>query len=93
MATHALIRIKDTPTQTKLTKEERQENMEGAFELKDATRVAGQHVLLVDDVITTNSTLLACINALKHANGVKVSIMTLALAGKHSKRPPQYTPV
>ena len=91
--TQALIRIKDTPTQTKLTKEERQENMEGAFELKDATRVAGQHVLLVDDVITTNSTLLACINALKHANGVKVRIMTLALAGKHSKRPPQYTPV
>ncbi len=90
--TRALIRIKDTPTQTKLTKEERQKNMDGAFELKEAVRVAGKHILLVDDVITTNSTLMSCINALKQADSVKVSILTLALAGKHSKRPPQYTP-
>ncbi|MGN1354555.1 MAG: ComF family protein [Alloprevotella sp.] len=93
VVTKALIRIKDTPTQTKLTKEERQENMTGAFSLKDADLVAGKHILLIDDVITTNSTLLSCINELKKAKGVRISVMTLALAGKHSKRPPHYTPV
>ena len=91
--TKALIRIKDTPTQTKLTKEERQENMAGAFKLVDTGRIAGKHVLLIDDVVTTNSTLLSCIEELKKAEGVKISILTLALAGKHSKRPPHYSPV
>jgi predicted amidophosphoribosyltransferase len=40
----------------------------------------GKHILIVDDVITTGSTLVACAQKLQEVEGVKVSIATIAVA-------------
>jgi len=69
-----------TETQTGKTKFERWGNVGEVFELKDKGNVAGRHVLLVDDVITTGATLEACTHALLQSPGVKVSIATIAVA-------------
>ncbi|MEI8085711.1 MAG: ComF family protein [Paludibacter sp.] len=76
----SLIRIKENTTQTKKSVFERYENTEGIFELKDQANLVGKHILLVDDVLTTGSTLEACIRALLKIEGVKVSVFTLAVA-------------
>ena len=78
--TLTLRRIRENDTQTKKSVFERYENTEGIFELADKTTLAGKHVLLVDDVLTTGSTLEACIRVLIEIDGVKVSVFTLAIA-------------
>lgn len=78
--TKTLIRVKENTTQTKKTVFERYENTEGIFECTDIKSLTGKHVLLVDDVLTTGSTLEACIRALLQIEGIKVSIFTLAVA-------------
>ena len=75
-----LVRIRENATQTKKSVYERFENTEGIFELRDKTLLEGKHVLLVDDVLTTGSTLEACVKALLETKGIKVSIFTLAVA-------------
>ena len=75
-----LLRVRENATQTKKTVFERYENTEGIFELMDKTVFAGKHVLLVDDVLTTGSTLEACVRALLETTEIKISIFTLAVA-------------
>ena len=75
-----LYRVRENTTQTKKTVFERYENTEGIFELLDKNTFSGKHVLLVDDVLTTGSTLEACIKALLKTDTIKVSIFTLAVA-------------
>ena len=67
-------------TQTRKTKFERWKNVEDIFDLKDYTKLSGKHVLLVDDVITTGSTLEASANALNRIKDIKISIATMAYA-------------
>ncbi|MEO5683480.1 MAG: phosphoribosyltransferase family protein [Chitinophagaceae bacterium] len=74
----AVIRLSATETQTHKNRIERWENMEGKFELINPAAIAGKHLLLVDDVVTTGATLEACGHELLKANGVKLSIATLA---------------
>jgi ComF family protein len=76
--TDAVIRLAATETQTRKTRIERWRNMEGKFEVIKPAAIAGKHVLLVDDVVTTGATLEACGHALLKAEGVKLSIATLA---------------
>jgi ComF family protein len=78
--TNTLLRVKINATQTKKSVFERYENTEGIFECNDSNTLVGKHILLVDDVLTTGSTLEACINALLKIDGVKVSVFTLAVA-------------
>lgn len=75
-----LIRIIENPTQTKKSTYERWENTAGIFDLVDGSRFQGKHILLVDDVLTTGSTLIACIEAIKAKSDAKVSVFTLAMA-------------
>jgi len=78
--TKNLIRVKENVSQTKKSVYERYENTEGIFQLKDETLFEGQHILLVDDVLTTGSTLEACAQALLKTKNIKVSVFTLAMA-------------
>lgn len=72
----ALKRIKFKGSQTRLSDLERMENTERAFELtKYAESLKGRHVVLVDDVITTGSTTLACAGLLSKIEGVTVSVV------------------
>lgn len=77
VSTGNLIRVIFNPTQTKRTKTERWENVKDIFKVADPERFYGKHLLLVDDVITTGSTLEACGNALRVCKGVRVSIAIL----------------
>lgn len=79
----AVERVKDNVSQTLLSHHERRENVQGIFRLRDAEALAGRHVLLVDDVLTTGATLLACAEEMARAEGVRISILVLALAGRH----------
>ncbi len=76
----AVIRPLSTETQTKKNRVERWENMQGKFRLVHDNKIAGRHVLLVDDVITTGATLEACATALLQAEGVRLSIASLCYA-------------
>lgn len=67
-------------TQTKLGRMERHANTQRIFEVADHEAVAGKRILLVDDVVTTGSTLEACANALLEAKCADVSIACLAVA-------------
>jgi ComF family protein len=77
----ALKAIRPHSTQTHKGAMERWQNIQGNYALKkNADRLAGKHILLVDDVITTGSTLTVCAAALKTIPGTMVSLFTLAAA-------------
>ncbi len=78
--TKSLVRSVENPTQTRKGVYERFRNTEGVFSLIDKQAVASKHILLIDDVLTTGSTLEACVHALREADDVTVSVFVLALA-------------
>ena len=78
-STH-LVRIKENTTQTKKSVFERYQNTQGIFMLNDTSVFEHKHVLLVDDVLTTSSTLEACMIALMETDYIKISVFTLAVA-------------
>lgn len=75
-----LVRRIFTSTQTRKGRFERWENVENIFEVKNADAFARKHVLLIDDVVTTGSTLEACATELLKIQDTRVSIATLAFA-------------
>ena len=75
-------RVEQTDSQTRRGRYERWENVKGLFFVPDPQEITGRHILVVDDVITTGSTMEACVNALHEAGDVKVSIVALAAAQK-----------
>jgi ComF family protein len=76
----SLVRTMVSATQTKRSRYERWTNVEGIFKVIDPQTILGKHVLLVDDVITTGSTIESCTNELLKFEGVKVSVVALAFA-------------
>ncbi len=58
----------------------RWKNVDGIFKVKDVSEVSGKHILLIDDVVTTGSTMEACLVALLDAGASKVSIASVAIA-------------
>lgn len=77
-----LFRTGRSGSQTRRGRYERWENVEGLFTVRKPGEITGRHLLLVDDVITTGSTVEACVTALMSAEGVKVSVAALAAAQK-----------
>jgi ComF family protein len=75
-----LLRTKRTAQQVGLGANERQDNVRGAFAVEEAQRIkiAGQAVLLVDDVYTTGATVKAAAKALKKAGAAHVDVLTFA---------------
>ena len=77
IVTKALRRKEFHQSQTKLNRWQRQENVADTFQLVDDSHLKGRHVLLIDDVCTTGATLIACANALKDVEGIRISSLTL----------------
>jgi ComF family protein len=74
-----LIRGTFSGSQTRKSRIERWQNTDSIFRINDAADLTGLHILLIDDVITTGSTLEACCIALKEAADLQISIAALAL--------------
>jgi len=75
-----LVRVTATETQTHKSRFARFENMQEVFTIKDPERLANKHILLVDDIITTGSTLEACGAELLKIEGLKLSVAAIAYA-------------
>ena len=76
----AVVRTAHTESQTRKNRIDRWQNMEGHFKVAGPSRLAGKHLLLVDDVVTTGATLEACGRTLLSVAGVRLSIATLCIA-------------
>lgn len=77
---HALKKSKRTEPQAKLSKEERLKNVQETFFIRPNQKsfVANKTILLIDDVLTTGSTVNECARALKKAGAKQVDVLTLA---------------
>jgi len=80
LISNLLERVVFTDTQTRKNRFERWQNVEGIFRVTDPEMVKKRHILVVDDVVTTGSTLEAAAVTLLKAGAAKVSIATLACA-------------
>lgn len=73
-------RRRDTPSQVGMTREERAENLRGAFGITTRSKVRDRQVLLVDDVLTTGATVAECTRVLRRAGAQRVWVATVARA-------------
>lgn len=80
---HDLKKVKATKEQHRLNRMERERNLENSFKLKNGEGVRGKTILLIDDLITTGSTMDECGRVLKEAGAEKVIGMCLA-SGRES---------
>ena len=80
LASSTLLRQRATESQAGLTPRQRRHNVRGAFLVSDPARVTAQHVLIVDDILTTGATARAAAQALVAAGAASVWVATLARA-------------
>ncbi len=78
--TKMLVRRTVSKTQTRKSRYDRWTNVHDIFRVMDENRLKGLHILLVDDVITTGSTIEACASELLKAENTKVSVAALAFS-------------
>ncbi|MFO7760052.1 MAG: ComF family protein [Desulfobia sp.] len=73
-----LRREKDTRPQTSLSGRERRHNLKGAFRVEGVEKIAGRNILLIDDVLTTGTTVNECARVLSLAGAGRIEVFTLA---------------
>jgi ComF family protein len=78
LCTGILLRQRETASQIGLTSHQRRENMRGAFAVRDTTRIVKRDILLVDDVVTTGTTVSECARVLLRAGAARVWVATVA---------------
>ena len=76
--TNLVQRVLPTRTQALLSKKQRAENVRRAFAARDGCKLHGEHVILVDDVLTTGATTSACAGVLKSLGASDVCVWTVA---------------
>ena len=74
----SLVKHKSTKPQVQFSGHERVKNVRGAFSVKHIEKIKGKRVVLIDDVMTTGSTLKECALALKKAGAKSVDTLTVA---------------
>lgn len=77
-----LVRPRDTGTQVGRTRAERLQALRGAFAVTNPAALSGRRVLLVDDVLTTGATAIACAEALWWTGTTSVTLVTVCRAEK-----------
>jgi len=80
IAPHLLLRTRPTIPQSILSGPARRKNLQGAFAVPDGDSLRGRHVLLVDDVMTTGSTIGQCTRVLRRAGCRRIEVFVLAMA-------------
>ena len=80
LAPSTLMRLRATDTQAGLTPRQRRLNVRGAFSVSDPSLVTAQHILLIDDILTTGATARAAAQTLLKAGAASVWVATLARA-------------
>jgi ComF family protein len=83
-AADVLERTRPTVSQIGLTRPQRVENIRGAFRVRHPSRVSGRNVLLIDDVLTTGTTVSECARILRKAGAENVWVATVARTLKES---------
>jgi ComF family protein len=78
--TDIAVRVRETAAQAALPREERRKNVRGAFALLQPLRSA--HVAILDDVVTTASTVHEIAKLLRQAGAERIDVWAIARAGK-----------
>jgi ComF family protein len=78
--TSSVVRTVATSTQTRKSRYKRWENVNEIFTLKNPEKLAGKHILVADDVITTGATMEACVQVILQAPEAKVSVVSIGFA-------------
>ena len=76
-----ITRLRDTPTQTSLTRKQRKENVKDSFKVSNKSQLKEMNILLIDDVFTTGSTTNEISKNLKSAGANNIYVLTIAHAG------------
>lgn len=80
LASGVLVRQRATGSQAGLTPRQRRLNVRNAFRVADSAAVAGRHILVIDDILTTGATVRSASRALVAAGAASVRVATLARA-------------
>lgn len=75
---NSIEKIISTIEQKTLSKDERAKNINGAFFIKNSKEILRKNVILIDDVITTGSTVNECIKTLKKSGVKEITVLTIA---------------
>jgi ComF family protein len=81
VAARTLAKRRDTPSQTTLERDERLCNVVGSFEVGELVGVRGRRVILIDDVVTTGSTMRECAVALMEGGAKDIRACAVASSG------------
>lgn len=86
LADGVLKRTRATLSERRLSRAQRRENMRGAFAIEKPVEVAGQQILLIDDVFATGTTVSECARLLRRAGATRIWVATVArtLSGEAS---------
>lgn len=83
----SLVRVDGGAPQTSLTRRARVKNLRCAFAVQQAERLTGRRILLIDDVLTTGTTVNECAKALRKSGSGPVTVLTLARTLAATNRP------
>ena len=78
--TNTLVRKRHTIAQSSLDKEARQQNIVGAFDVREPDIIRGKRLLVIDDVFTTGATIREAVSELWTADPAEIDVLTLARA-------------
>jgi ComF family protein len=80
---YLLLRVKETQSQSTLPKNKRHSNIENAFKVLKHHEIKGKKILIIDDILTTGSTLNECSRVLKEAGALQVIAAVIASGRKN----------